>query len=59
MTDFLAIVGVAVLFVILGLFYRHRSCPDKKEDGSCADTCSVRVASCPINSPSESHHAHS
>ena len=59
MTDILAILGVAVLFVILGLFYRHRSCSERTEDGSCVETCSRHTGHCDLKQTSESTHAHS
>jgi len=57
MTDILAIFGVAALFVLMGLFYRHRSCPNAKEDGSCVDGCTSSITRCPVKNTSESKHA--
>jgi len=59
MTDILAILGVAVLFVVMALFYRHRSCSERTEDGSCTETCSHHAANCDLKQTSESTHAHS
>lgn len=57
MTDVLAVLAFAVLFVIMGLVYRHRGCHGAKEGGSCAEGCGSRNASCPLKYPSESKDA--